>query len=371
MVNETYTYDDIYRLTQAVTPQGTEKYSYDDVGNRLTGPGAKDSGYQHNDGNQMISGRTLAYLFDNRGNQTTRTVPGASDKSWTLSWDFENRLTKMEKIKGLEKRTVTFKYDPMGRRIEKKLTTVIDGVTKTGTTTFVYDGDTIALELSSDGITTSKSFYTHGQGTDEHLALERNGQNYYFHADGLGSITAITDASRAVVQAYGYDSFGMVTPTTGFENSYTYTGREWDREIGLYYYRARYYDPMEGRFISVDPVPLKKRTQDQLNSYAYTANNPINFTDPSGENIYGNWCGPGGSGPVKDGVDAICKNHDECFDKTGVTWINNVFGTGDKNKKECISDCNKELCNDLMKYNFKTFAEYMGVLAIMSYFNCK
>jgi YD repeat-containing protein len=153
----------------------------------------------------MISGRTLAYLYDNQGNQTTRSVPGASDKSWTLTWNFENQLTKMEKIKGTEKRTVTFKYDPLGRRIEKKLTTVIDGVTKTGTTTFVYDGDTIILESSNDGTTTVKTFYTHGQGTDEHLAMERNGQYFYFHADGLGSITAITDASRAVVQAYGYD----------------------------------------------------------------------------------------------------------------------------------------------------------------------
>jgi RHS repeat-associated protein len=278
-VNETYSYDDIYRLTQADTPRGTEKYSYDDVGNRLTGPGAKDSGYQYNDGNRMISGRTLAYLYDNSGNQTTRSVPGASDKSWTLTWNFENQLTKMEKIKGTEKRTVTFKYDPLGRRIEKKLTTVIDGITKTVTTTFVYDGDTIILELTSDGITTSKSFYTHGQGTDEHLALERNGQYLYFHADGLGSITAITDASRAVVQAYGYDSFGMVTPTTGFENSYTYTGREWDKETGLYYYRARYYDPMEGRFISRDPIGF---AGGDVNLFAYVQNNPIRFRDPQG-----------------------------------------------------------------------------------------
>jgi uncharacterized protein RhaS with RHS repeats len=201
-VNETYAYDDIYRLTQAATPIGTENFTYDDVGNRLTGPGAKDSSYQHNDGNQMITGRTLTYLYDNRGNQTTRTVPGASDKNWTLTWDFENRLTKMERIKGLEKRTITFKYDPMGRRIEKKQTTTIDGVTKTVTTTYVYDGDNIALELASDGTTTSKTFYTHGQGTDEHLAMERTGQNYYFHADGLGSITAITDQTRNKVQEY-------------------------------------------------------------------------------------------------------------------------------------------------------------------------
>lgn len=370
---EQYSYDAIYRLTQAITSKGTERFTYDVVGNRLTGPGAKDTGYLYNAGNQMTKGRQFSYAYDNNGSQVERSIPAATDKSWNLSWDFENRLTKMEKTKGTtEKHTVTFKYDPLGRRIEKKLTTALDGVMKTSTWIYVYDNDNVAQEIYTDPSgTATKTWYTHGAGTDEHLALERNGSYYYYHSDGLGSITAITDASWNVLQSYTYDSFGMVKPSTSFRNSYTYTSREWDKETGLYYYRARYYDPMEGRFLSVDPVPFKNRTRDQLNSYAYTANNPINFTDPSGENIYGNWCGPGGSGPVKDGVDAICKNHDDCFDKGGVTWKNNVFGTGDKDKKQCISDCNKELCSDLMKYNFKTFGEYMGVLAIMSYFNCK
>jgi RHS repeat-associated protein len=62
----------------------------------------------------------------------------------------------------------------------------------------------------------------------------------------------------------------MVTPTTGFENSYTYTGREWDKETGLYYYRARYYDPMEGRFISKDPISF---AGGDVNLYGYVRNN--------------------------------------------------------------------------------------------------
>ena len=59
---------------------------------------------------------------------------------------------------------------------------------------------------------------------------------------------------------------------------YTYTGREWDKETGLYYYRARYYDPMEGRFISKDPIGFKGG----INLYGYVDNNPINRTDPEG-----------------------------------------------------------------------------------------
>jgi RHS repeat-associated protein len=153
---------------------------------------------------------------------------------------------------------------------------------------------------------------------------------------------------------------------------YAYTGREWDKETGLYYYRARYYDPMEGRFISEDPVPLRNRTNNQLNSYTYAINNPINFNDPSGENIYGNYCGPGGSGIVKDGVDAICLKHDTCFNKTGAIWRDNLplIGTNDKDKKACMEGCDKQLCDDLRSYIPKTYSEIFGRGAVMGYFRC-
>lgn len=86
-VNESYIYDEIYRLTDTVTPQGTEKYTYDDVGNRKSGPGTRDTEgtYQYNDGNQLINGRTLSFLYDNMGNQTTRIINNAPEKEWTLT----------------------------------------------------------------------------------------------------------------------------------------------------------------------------------------------------------------------------------------------------------------------------------------------
>ncbi len=61
-----------------------------------------------------------------------------------------------------------------------------------------------------------------------------------------------------------------------------FTGREWDPETGLYYYRARYYDPKIGRFISEDPLPLRARKPRELDAYAYVANNPVNYSDPTG-----------------------------------------------------------------------------------------
>jgi len=280
---EQYLYDSIYRLL-TVTSSRPEAFEYDEVGNRRKGPGEKDTGYSHNAGNQMVLGRKLAYGYDDNGNQTSRAVAAAPDKSWTQSWDYENRLVKVEKVKGTEKRTVTFSYDPMGRRIGKRFTAVKNGMIRTRSWSYVYDNDNIALEVHTDEAgAVTKTFYTHGAGVDEHLALERGGQHYYYHADALGSVASITDTARNVVQSYEYDSFGMAKPSTAFDNSYTYTGREWDKETGLYYYRARYYDPMEGRFISKDPIGFDGG---DVNLYGYVKNNPINLKDPSGLSAY-------------------------------------------------------------------------------------
>ena len=141
-------------------------------------------------------------------------------------------------------RTVRFKYDAFGRR--------------TTTSSYLYDGEDILLRIDSDGTTTTAIYYVHGPGIDEPLAMIQDGTPYFYHADGLGSIVAITDTNKQTVQRCSYDTFGMLSATDPeFKNSYTFTSREWDKELGLYYYRARYYDPMEGRFISKDPIAIR------------------------------------------------------------------------------------------------------------------
>ena len=261
-----------------------ESFVYDQVGNRLQGPGAKDTNYNYAAGNEMIKGRKFSYNYDNNGNQVDRVLPGIAGKSYSQTWDYDNRLVLLTKVNGADSTTVSFTYDPQGRRIGKQLTTVFDGVTKTNNWRYVYDGDNIVFEVLTDsGGAVTKTFYTHGPGVDEHLALERNGQYFYYHSDGLGSTAAITDQNKSVVQNYTYGSFGMVSSSTSFVNSYTFTGREWDKETGLYYYRARYYDPMEGRFISKDPIGFNGG---DVNLYGYVQNSPINWTDPSGLNPF-------------------------------------------------------------------------------------
>jgi RHS repeat-associated protein len=100
---------------------------------------------------------------------------------------------------------------------------------------------------------------------------------YYYHFDGLGSVVALTDGSGDAVQLYEYSIFGEVSASDpNHPNRFLFTGREFDSETGLYYYRARYYNPYIGRFLQTDPAG------DGMNRYAYCANSPVNWLDPSG-----------------------------------------------------------------------------------------
>jgi RHS repeat-associated protein len=106
----------------------------------------------------------------------------------------------------------------------------------------------------------------------------RSGTTSYYQADGLGSLTSLSNPSGALANTYTYDSFGNLTTSTGsLTNSFRYTGREFDTETSLYYYRARYYDSATGRFISEDPGRYTP-----VNFYSYVGGDPIFWNDPLG-----------------------------------------------------------------------------------------
>jgi len=121
--------------------------------------------------------------------------------------------------------------------------------------------------------------YSQGMNIDDPLAMLRSGATSYYHADGLGSVTSLSNGAGALAQTYTFDSFGKQTASTGsLTNPFQYTGRELDSETGLYFYRARYFDPGTGRFLSEDPLGFSIG----FNFYAYVLNNPTNDIDSAG-----------------------------------------------------------------------------------------
>lgn len=109
---------------------------------------------------------------------------------------------------------------------------------------------------------------------------------YYYIYDMLGSTQVVTDASGNIVTTVRYDPFGSVfqlqQASGEYQTPYLYTGQELDSESGLYYYNARYYNPVIGRFTSADPVVIDPLTPQSLNRYSYVLNNPLRYTDPAG-----------------------------------------------------------------------------------------
>jgi RHS repeat-associated protein len=125
-----------------------------------------------------------------------------------------------------------------------------------------------------------------GPGIDNKLRQTTGGTASYVIADHLGTTRALADASGSVSSGLGYDSYGNLT-TGAASTRYTYTGREFDAETGLMYYRARWYDPQQGRFLSEDPIQF----DGGLNWYGYVENDPIQFSDPTGLSKRDRWYG--------------------------------------------------------------------------------
>ncbi len=147
-------------------------------------------------------------------------------------------------------------------------------MTPAGRYEYTYDWLDVIRERGPSGV----RLYVHGPWIDEPLAeVQPSGIARIYHADGLGSIIATTDASGAVTSRRQYDAWGNLEVGAD-QPGYAFTGREWDPETGLYYYRARYYDPKIGRFISEDPLGLAAGP----NSYAYADARPTGTVDPLG-----------------------------------------------------------------------------------------
>jgi RHS repeat-associated protein len=279
--SEAYAYDNIYRLitfevgtlvgSTIPLPTTQTQYTLDPVGNwpKKVTNGVPET-RTHNTVNEIttdtIDGSpTTSLSYDNNGNLTT-------DSAYTYAYDEENRLVAV--TRNSDSVVVgQYQYDALSRRVQK-----IANTSGTPTTTrYFYDDARIIEEQDPSGAT--QATYVYGNYVDEVLTMDRGGQTYYYHQNALWSVEAITDSTASVVERDAYDAYGSPTILPSIiGNPYLFTGRQLDAETGDYFYRARYYDPVKGRFLERDPLGYI----DGMNLYEYGRSNPQTFTDPKG-----------------------------------------------------------------------------------------
>jgi len=205
--------------------------------------------------------RTLKWVYSEGGS--------AEDNAWV---DFVQWTGPSPAQDPSNWQAIDYKHDVYGRRIEKK----VDGYG----TRYLYDGPHVIAEY--DGNNNLLRKYIYGPGIDQPVCMIEVADSnavYYYHYDALGSVVALSDSAGDTVQTYEYSVYGQVAvEDINHPNPYMFTGRRFDIEIGLYYNRARYYNPYTGRFLQTDPIGY----QAGMNLYKYCGHNSLNYTDPSG-----------------------------------------------------------------------------------------
>ena len=244
-------------------------------------------------------------LYDKNGNLIGNTIN--NKRQFEYVYDAQNRLINVSRYNEVNQKEVliSFSYDALGRRTSKR---VVNQLTE-----YIYSGNDVIEETQSNiNATTGAKIkkesreYTYGaRWTDDIVSVRFNKytrQNkqdvltttgdYYYEKDHLWSVVRITSSTWVTIDEYSYTVFGkpyrknlnwLYKPVawandSPIGNTRLYTGREYDKEISLYYLRARYYDAGLGRFVSRDPIGM----EDDVNLYRYVKNSPIMHTDPSG-----------------------------------------------------------------------------------------
>jgi RHS repeat-associated protein len=256
-----YTYDAVDRLTNVTNYEmPAENYSYDGVGNRTASH--LSASYSYQPFNKLTSTASATYSYDNNGNLISKTDASGTT---TVTFNEENQLTQVALPNSL---TVNYKYDGLGRRIQR---TTSAGANER----YIYDKDDVLIDLNADWSVSTT--YLNDLRVDGHVRQTSSATGVtYFLADHLSSTVSLTDSSGSLLEQNAYDSFGNGTGSG--RTRYGYTGRERDPDTGMLHYRARFYDPQNGRFVSEDPIGFNAG----VNFYAYVSNNPVAWTDALG-----------------------------------------------------------------------------------------
>ncbi|ABF92010.1 Rhs family protein [Myxococcus xanthus DK 1622] len=296
-VSQHYAYDTAGRLSaieyrQGMSVVGDLHYTYDGDGNRVsvggtlarTGLPLTASGAVYDAASQLTVWNGQPRAYDANGNLV-------SDGARTYSWDARNQLVQIVEGPGA---LATFEYEPTGRRSRTMLFGVVED--------YLYSGDNFIQVKSLAG---TRDLLT-GFGLDEVYSQTSSSGSYDFLSEVMGTTVALVDGAGSLSSMYSYEPYGMAL-STGLTtaNTQTFTGRE-DDGTGLFYFRARYYEPATGRFLQEEPFVQNPAMLQAyalmgqgLPPYAYASNNPLSYRDPTGENpVAGAMAGAVVGGPV-------------------------------------------------------------------------
>ncbi|MFT3791350.1 MAG: PASTA domain-containing protein [Rudaea sp.] len=293
---DAYSYDAKGRLaaqTRTGTHAFTATHTYDAVGNRTqTTRGGTTTTYSYDSDDRLVSDGDATYAWDANGNLASKTSAAGVVQ---YAYDPENRLVSVLGG-GLSNQYV---YDDDGNRVQ--------ATNAGGTVNFLVD-DNNPTGLSQvleerDASNTLQASYVFG---DDLVGLTGTAGSHVPLGDGSGSVTALTDASAAITDAYWYDAHGNPVAVTGSTvNPYRYRGERLDADTVFYQLRARYYDPVSGRFMARDPLSGEADDPASLHRYLYGYDDPVDYIDPTGEEGEGGLAGLLATFSVDAALDAI------------------------------------------------------------------
>jgi RHS repeat-associated protein len=268
-------------------------YDYDAAGNRTrtTVGGATTATYEYDKLDRLLLLKTATgaiseeYGYNPRGNLAQIKADGTIAR--TFQWDGADRMIGAT----AGGTTLGMRYDVDGRRVQLSASGVITNYLWDITTRY---GD-VLLETGTNGAFKTSYVYGNACGSGcsrnpvAELISQKRGANprEYYLLDGQGSVRGLTGDTGTLTQEYAYDTAGSLTSGDATKSAYLYTGQQYDAATELYSLRARYYSPQQGRFLSMDKWPVSRQNPMELNRYGYTANNPLNLQDPSGNSALG------------------------------------------------------------------------------------